>query len=86
MAMFPKRAGRFMAALLNGLNGSTFTPISAVTDPLVANEQPENVTRTVTILKNMEYVEVQTDASGVISLKLTPSGVTRAQAKFQGVK
>lgn len=85
MAMFPKRAGRFMKALLSGLNATTFTPISAIKDPLVVNEEAVNVDRTVTILTNMEFVEAQTDASGVKSLRLTPSGVTHLEISFSGV-
>lgn len=86
MSMYPKRAGRFMDAFLNGLNATTFTPLSAITDPLVSGEQAENVDRTVKILADMLYIEVNTDASGVKSFRLTQSGVARAQAKFQGAK
>lgn len=86
MAMFPKRAGRFMKALFLALNATTFTSIPTIADPLVSGEETANVDRTVKILSDMEYVEVQTDANGVKSLRLTPSGVAHSNAFFVEVK
>lgn len=86
MAMFPKRAGRFMKALLSSLNASTFTPVSAITDPLVSSEDVNNVDSTVKILADMEYIEVQANADGTKSLRLTPSGVNHLSVSFGGVK
>lgn len=86
MAMFPKRAGRFMKGLLNSLNATTFTAIPTITDPVVSGEEAANVDSTVKILADMQYVEVQTDANGVKSLRLTPSGVTHTNVNFGGAK
>lgn len=86
MAMFPKRAGRFMKALLSGLNATTFTPLNAISNPLVANEEAKNVESTVKILSDMQFIEQQKDANGVTSLRLTPSGVTHLDLSFREVK
>jgi len=86
MAMFPKRAGRFMSALFNALNETTFTPISAIQDPLVAGEEKVHVDSTVKILSDMQYIEVQTDANGAKSLRITPSGSKHKNMYFQGAK
>lgn len=86
MAGFHRRAGRFMTSFLDALNATTFTPLSAITDPIVSNEDISDVDRTTKILADMQFIEVNTDANGVKSYRLTPSGVVRAQVKFQEVK
>lgn len=86
MAMFPKRAKRFMEALFGGLNETTFTPISAIQDPLVSQEEKVHVDSTVKILSDMQYLEVQTDANGAKSLRLTPSGVAHKNLHFVRVQ
>lgn len=75
-----------MKALLTNLNDATFTPIPQITDPLVAGEQAQNVDSTVKILSDMGFVEVQTDANGVKSLRLTPSGLTHTNFHFREVQ
>jgi len=86
MPGFHRRAGRFMTAFLDGLNATTFTPLSAIKDPLVSQEDKADIDRTTKILSDMQFIEVQTGTDGVISYRLTQSGVERAAASHQGVK
>lgn len=76
--IFAKRAGKFMRALFLALNGDTFTDVSAISSPDVADEDSVNVESTVKILSDMEYVEVARGENGETTLRLTPSGVIHA--------
>jgi hypothetical protein len=82
---FAKRSGRVMNGLLYGANDTTFTQLHKIEDEAVLTSDVEDVGRVVNVLAQMGYIEVETDANGVQSIRLTPSGVALVASK-QGAK
>lgn len=78
--LFAKRAGKVINGLLNGSNDATFTALHTIEDASVLTEEAQDVGRVVQVLSDMEYIEVQTDANGVQSIRLTPAGVVAKSA------
>jgi hypothetical protein len=81
-SMFAKRAGRFTKALIQALNGETFTPIGSITATEVVTEDDANIDSTLSVLSNMQFVEVSTNENGEKIARLTPSGVAHFGSFF----
>lgn len=80
---FNRRAGKFIDALYSSLNGETFVAVQDISNETVAAEQPENTSRTVSVLSNMGYIETATDAEGRQTLRLTPAGVVQQSIRVK---
>jgi hypothetical protein len=76
--LFVKRAGRVISGLIHGANSDAFTALDAIDSPVILNEDVENIDNTVGVLEMQGFIEVQTDAEGHKSIRLTPSGVAMA--------
>lgn len=73
--IYGKRAGSVIQALVKGANDAEFTPLASYDNPVVSEEDFDNVERTVNVLKSMGYIEVSANEQGALSIRLTPSGV-----------
>jgi len=75
---FAKRASRVISSLVKGANEADFTPLASYVEPVVAEEDFENIENTVNVLQSMDYIEVSANEQGALSIRLTPSGVDMA--------
>jgi len=83
--LFLRRAKTVLATLLSAGNESTPTLVASIDDPVIQDEDPENIDGMLQIMREQGHIGYVNDGSGNLSFVLKPSGVALA-ATLQGRK
>lgn len=73
---FAKRAARITNHLMQSAPVDTFAPVSDVVPETYNDVEPEDMARILSVLEKMGYAEIQADANGVKSIRITEAGAS----------